>query len=541
MGSSHPNRYCSATVWYVSTFPSLRYPLIMNGAESLVRTLLKSGIDTCFANPGTSEMHFVAALDKVEGMRCILGLAETAVTGCADGYARMAGKPAATLLHCGPGLANGLANVHNARRASTPMVNIVGDHATYHRPFDAPLTADTEGLARAVSHWVRTSTSSTQVGADGAAAVQAALTSPGQIATLILPADTAWNAGGEVAAPLPVPARPAVAPDTLRAIAQVLRSGAPAVLVLAGQALSEAGLEAAHRVAHVSGARLRTPTQVSRMARGRGRPPVDRIPYVVDNAIKVLAGTRNVILVGAKPPTAFFAYPGKPSLTSPPDAAIHLLARPEQDAVAALEWLADELGAPKRVAVPDGPRPEVRSGKFDPEAFAHTFAAVLPENCIVAEDGVTSGRALFPPTFGAPPHDWLQITGGAIGHGFPCATGAALACRDRKVVCVEGDGAGMYTLQALWTQAHEKLDVINVVFANRIYKILHGELLAVGAQPGKAANALFQLAAPALDWVKLAEGMGVEGARVDTLESFADTFKAAAGRRGPFLIEFAIQ
>jgi acetolactate synthase-1/2/3 large subunit len=513
----------------------------MNGAESLIRTLLASGIDTCFANPGTSEMHFVAALDKVDGMRCVLGMAETVVTGCADGYARMTGKPAATLMHCGPGLANGISNIHNARRAETPMLNIVGDHATYHRPFDAPLTADTEGLARAVSHWVRTSSSSARVGADGAAAAQAARTPPGQIATLILPADTAWNDGGEVGAPMPVPTRTAPTPETMVTIARALRSREPAMLVLSGQALSEAGLIAAQRIAHVSGAKLRTPTQIPRMARGRGRPAVDRIPYVVDNALKVLAGLRHVILVGAKPPTAFFAYPGKPSLTSPPDAITHVLARPEQDAVAALKWLADELGAPKSVPFPEvESRPQLVRGKFEPEPFAHTIAALLPENCIVVEDAVTSGRALFAPTFGAAPHDWLQITGGAIGHGFPCATGAAIASPGRKVVCLQADGAGMYTLQSLWTQARERLDVINVVFANRIYKILHGELVAVGAQPGRVSNELFDLARPTLDWIKLAEGMGVEGTRVESLEGFADAFKAASGRRGPFLIEFRI-
>ncbi len=513
----------------------------MNGAESLVRTLLASGVDTCFANPGTSEMHFVAALDKVEGMRCILGMAETVVTGCADGYGRMAGKPAATLLHCGPGFANGIANVHNARRAHSPMVNIVGDQATYHRPFDAPLTSDIEGLARAASHWVRTSASSATVGADSAAAVQAANTAPGQIATLILPADTAWNEGGAVAAPLPVPARPAVAPETLRAIAQVLRSKQPAMLVLYGQALSEAGLAAANRVAQVTGAKLRTPTQVSRMARGRGRVPVDRIPYVVEGALKMLADMKHVILVGAKPPTAFFAYPGKPSLMSPPDSVTHVLARPEQDAVAALELLADELGAPKRVSIPEAElKPQLARGKFEPVAFASTLAALLPENCIVAEDAVTSGRALFAPTFNAAPMDWLQNTGGAIGHAFPCATGAALACPGRKVVCLQADGAGMYSLQALWTQAREKLDVVNVVFANRIYKILYGELVSVGAQPGRASNELFDLARPELDWVKLAGGMGVEATRVETLEGFADVFKSACGRKGPFLIEFRI-
>ena len=513
----------------------------MNGAESLVRTLLASGVDTCFANPGTSEMHFVAALDKVEGMRCVLGMAETVVTGAADGYGRMAGKPAATLLHCGPGFANGLANVHNARRANSPMVNIVGDQATYHRPYDAPLTADTEGLARASSHWVRTSDSAATVGADSAAAVQAANTAPGQIATLILPADTAWNEGGVVAALLPVPARPMVAPDTLRSIAQVLRTKEPAVLVLYGQALSEAGLAAANRVAHASGAKLRTPTQVSRMARGRGRPPVDRIPYAVDGALKMLAGTKHVILVGAKPPTAFFGYPDKPSLMSPADSHTYVLARPEQDAIAALDALADELGAPRLVPITQGgTKPELLRGKFEPEAFAITLAALLPENCIVSEDGVTSGRGLFAPTFNAAPMDWLQNTGGAIGHAFPCATGAAIACPDRRGVCLQADGAGMYSLQALWTQGREKLDVVNVVFANQIYKILYGELVSVGAKPGRASNELFDLARPALDWVKLAAGMGMEAVRVDTLETFADVFKSACGRKGPFLIEFRI-
>lgn len=513
----------------------------MNGAESLVRTLIAGGIDTCFANPGTSEMHFVAALDKVEGIRCVLGMAETVVTGCADGYARMAGKPASTLLHCGPGLANGLANMHNARRALSPMVNIVGDHATYHRRFDAPLTADTEGLARAISHWVRTSASSATVGADGAAAVQAAKTAPGQIATLILPADASWNEGGVIAPPLPISVRGSVPLENVRAIAQALRTGEPAVLILSGRALSEAGLIAANRVAHVSGATLRASNPVARMARGRGRVPVDRVPYVVDSALRMLSGTKHLILVGAKPPTAFFAYPGKPSLMAPPDAVTHVLALPEQDGVAALEQLADELGAPKTAPIAESEaKPEPGRGKFTPEAFAGTLAALLPENCIVVEDAVTSGRLLFAYTYHAPAHDWLQITGGAIGHGFPCATGAALACPDRKVVCLEADGAGMFSLQALWTQARERLDVVNVVFANRVYKILHGELLAVGAQPGRASNELFDLSRPELDWVKLAGGMGVEAGRVETLEGFADLFKAASTRCGPFLIEFRI-
>ena len=334
-------------------------------------------------------------------------------------------------------------------------------------------------------------------------------------------------------------------------------------MVLSGAALCEAGLAAAQRIADATGARLFTPSQVARMARGRGRPRVDRIPYAVDRAIELLAGTQHVILVAAKPPTAFFAYPGKPSLVYPPDATVQTLAEVEEDAVNALEMLADEVGGNNgkngsRIASPAGAsgmtsgsfrtlQQEQRSGiqsaprgAFDPVAFAHTLAPLLPDNCIVMEEGVTSGRALFAPTFDAAPHDWLQITGGAIGQGFPCATGAAIACPDRKVVCLEADGSGMYSLQALWTQAREKADVVNVVFANRTYKILQGELRAVGANPGRASEELFDLARPTLDWVQLAGGMGVEAARVENLEGFADVFTAACARRGPFLIEFVI-
>jgi len=513
----------------------------MNGAESLARTLVAGGVDTCFANPGTSEMHFVSALDRVAGLRCVLGLAETAVAGFADGYARMAGKPAATLFHCGPGLGNAIANLHNAKRAFTPIVNIVGDHATYHRPHDAPLTADTEGLARTVSAWVHTSTSASSVGADAAAAIKAARTPPGGTATLILPADCAWNEGAEPGAPLAPPARAAVSAATIRKIANALRSGQPSMLVLSGAALDEAGLRAANRIAHATGAKLRTPTQIPRMARGRGRVPVDRIPYVVDAALKVLEGTKHLVLAGAKPPVGFFAYPGKPSTLWPEDCAVHTLATVDQDIVGALQALADELAAPRDAPIRDDvAKPELHGGPFNPEAFGLTLAALLPENAIVAEDAVTSGRALFPLTWGAAPHDWIQITGGAIGHAFPAATGAAVACRDRKVICLQADGAGMYSLQALWTQAREKLDVINVVFANRRYAILQGELAAVGAQPGPASKELFDLSRPEIRWTKLAEGMGVEAVRVETLEAFADVFASACTKRGPFLIEFSI-
>lgn len=513
----------------------------MNGAESLVRTLVASGVSTCFANPGTSEMHFVSALDRVPGMRCVLGLAETVVTGCADGYGRMAEHPAVTLLHCGPGLANGLANLHNARRARTRIVNIVGDHATYHAPFDTPLTSDVKGISRTVSDWTRTSMESASVAADGAAAVQAASTAPGRIATLVLPANTAWDEAGGPAEPLLVPARPTVSQDRVNAVAAALCDGSPALLLLAGHALGADALVAAQRVCAASGASLRTTTFVPRMARGRGRVPVDRLPYAIDHARQVLSDRRRVVLVGAQPPAGFFAYPGQSSALWHPDAELLVLARPEHDALDALQRLADALNAPRQVVLPQVvPVEGLPTGAFSSEKFGHLLAQLLPENSIVVEDAVTSGRALFAPTFSAAPIDWLQNTGGAIGAGMPLAAGAAVACPDRKVICLQADGAGMYALQALWTQARERLDVLTVVFSNRRYQILQGELKAVGAQAGPASEQLFSLGNPDIDWVGLAGSMGVQGRRVESFESFADVFRSASRTRGPFLIEFVI-
>ena len=512
----------------------------MNGAESLARTLIAAGIDTVFANPGTSEMHFVAALGRVPGLRCVLGLAETVVTGCADGYGRVAGKPAATLLHCGPGFANGISNLHNARRAFTPIVNVVGDHATWHRPHDPPLASDTEGLARTVSRWVRTAMDAPSVGQRAVEAVQAALAPPGAIATLVLPADCAWNEGGEPAKGLAIPSRAAVASERVESAARTLALRQPSVLMLSGAALTEDGLHHARRIAHATGARLFGPSQVPYIARGHGRPPVDRVPYAVDAALKVLAGTRHLILAGAKPPVAFFGYPGKPSEMWPKDCEVLELARVEEDVVGALEALADALGAPRNPPLAVLPAPQAATGAFRPDAFAQTFATLIPEDAIVAEDAVTSGRALFPPTWAAAPHHWMQVTGGSIGYAFPSATGAAVAAPSRKVICLQADGGGMYSLQALWTQAREKLDVVNVVFANRRYAILQGELAAVGATAGPASKELFDLSRPDLDWVKLAGGMGVEAARVDSLERFAEVFRDACRTRGPFLIEFAL-
>src|SRR5215831_4443102 len=515
---------------------------IMNGAESLVRTLVAGGVDVCFANPGTSEMHFVAALDRVEGMRCVLALFEGVVTGAADGYARMSGKPAATLLHLGPGLANGLANLHNAGKAATPVVNIIGDHATYHRRYDAPLTSDIETAARPFCGWVRTSPDAQSVAKDGAEAIAAAITPPGKVAALILPADTAWNDADGIAALPDVPARTRVDAAAIAKAVNVLRSGEPTLILLGGPAVHRDGLEIAGRIAAKTGAKLMAETFNARMERGAGRVPVDRIPYPVDQAVGVLAPFRHIVLIGAKTPVAFFAYPNKPSLLASPDAKIHAVARREDDVLHALAWLADEMGAHNEPFVPAPYAPPApATGKISPESLAKSIGALLPEHAIVVDEGVSTGRGFFPSTRGAHPHDWLQNMGGSIGIGPPLAVGAAVACQGRKVLNLEGDGSAMYTLQALWTQARENLDVTTVIFANRSYAILRYELSQVGAQNvGRKALDMLDLGRPDLDWISLARGMGVPGARIDNMDDFNKRLAEGFATPGPYLIEVVI-
>ena len=514
----------------------------MNGAESLVRTLVGGGVNVCFANPGTSEMHFVAALDRIEGMRCVLGLFEGVVTGAADGYYRMSEGPAATLLHLGPGMANGLANIHNANKASTPMVNIVGDHATYHRRYDAPLTTDIETAAKPFSRWVKTSPDAKSVAADGAAAIVAARTPPGQIATLILPADTAWNEGSGPANVPPAEKPAPVSPEAVAEAARVLRSGEPTLLLVTGRALRQEGLDLAGRIAAKTGARLMAQGSNARTQRGRGRVFVERIPYVVDRALAVMRAAGDLVLVGAREPVAFFAYPDKPSLLSPPEAVGHVLARPEEDLIGALAALADELGARSTPApITNDPPPAPATGAINSEALGRSLAALIPENAIVVDEAVTTGRSFFAPTRSGAPHDWLSNMGGSIGMGMPVATGAAVACPERKVICLEGDGSGMYTLQALWTQAREGLDVTTLLFSNRSYAILKGELANVGAgNPGRKALDMLDLGHPDLDWVGLARAMGVPGARATTMEALNDRLAEGLGTSGPYLIEVVL-
>lgn len=511
------------------------------GADAALETLLACGVNTCFANPGTSELGFVDALDRRPEMRAVLCLQEGVATGAADGYGRMRDSPAATLLHLGPGLANGLACLHNARRASTPVVNVVGDHATYHRRHDSPLTTDLPGVAAPFTDWFRSSEVADSVAGDIVAAVAAAGTPPGRVATLALPADSGWTQTDKTAPPpdLPKPGPPDEA--AIEEARRLLTTGGKALMILAGRALRRAPLRDAARIAAHTGADMLAPTHNARVERGAGIPAIERIPYPVRDALAALVRYDRIILVGAREPAAFFAYPGLPGTLLPGGSRVHTLATASQDLPAALAALADALEAP---AVPVGlqsPSAAPSGSALCPVTIAKILSQHMPEHSIVAEDAVSSGRGLFAPTAGAAPHDWLQTTGGAIGHGLPMATGAAIACADRPVICLQADGAGMYCLQALWTQAREGLNVTTVIFANRRYAILQNELRNLGFPgAGFSAQRLTNLDNPPIQWTALARGLGVPAQQVDTAKGFEDALRRSLASEGPSLIEALI-
>ncbi len=510
----------------------------MNGAVALINTLVDGGVDVCFSNPGTSEMHFVAALDTVPRMRGVLALFEGVATGAADGYARIAGRPAAVLLHLGPGLGNGLANLHNARRAHVPLVVVVGDHATYHKKYDAPLESDIDAVAGSVSGWVRRTQNSADVAADAAAAIAAAASGP-QIATLILPADVSWTEGARPAAAAPAPPEQAapLSPEALEA----LRSGEPAVLMVGGDATRARGLAAAARIAQATGARLLCETFPTRLERGAGVPAVERLAYFAEAATAQLDGAKHLVLAGAKSPVSFFAYPNMPSDLVPAGCGVHVLAG-HRGAADALEALADEVAPGTTAPVADASRPALPTGALTSASAAGVIGALLPERAIVVDESNTSGLSLPQATAGAPAHDWLTLTGGAIGYGIPAAVGAAVAAPDRPVLCLESDGSAMYTISGLWTQARENLDVTTVLYDNSAYDILRVELqrVGVGSAPGPKALDLLDLSRPAIDFVRISEGMGVPARRVTTCEEFADALRAAFAEPGPHLIDAVV-
>jgi len=512
----------------------------MNGAESLLTTLVNNDVEVCFTNPGTSEMHFVAALDEVDGMRCVLCLFEGVLSGAADGYARMAGKPASTLLHLGPGLGNSLANIHNAKKGSVPMVNIVGDHATYHLQYNAPLTSDIEGIAGPVSHWVKTSTSPDEIATDAAEAVRQAGFS--QIATLVLPADVSWgenSLGAQEAVAIAEPAT--VDPSLVQQAITMLQSDRNTMIMIGGRVISHANGLALSQISKVSGARVATETFPGRVSRGAGAGIVERLPYLAELAIDYMKDVEQLIVVGANSPVSFFAYPGVPSCIAPKDCDELVLALADDNIDQVLAALVTGLGADS--VTPDtyslNP-PELPTGTLDAAAIGAALARLMPENAIVVDEGITSGLACYPMTASAQPHDWLNLTGGSIGWGLPATVGAAIACPDRKVISLEGDGSAMYTIQSLWTMARENLDVAIVIFNNAKYSILELEFARTGARggkPGPKASSTLDIGTPNMDFVALAEGMGVAGGTATTAEEFVAQLQKAIDTPGPYLID----
>jgi acetolactate synthase-1/2/3 large subunit len=511
----------------------------MTGAECVLRTLAANGIRVCFMNPGTSEMQLVAALDRVPEVRGVLCLFEGVCSGAADGYARMTRRPAATVLHLGPGLANALANLHNARKGYSPVVNIVGEHSTQHLEYDAPLSADIGLFAQTVSGYIRTPADVDEIGDATADTIEGAVRPPCGVATLIVPADYSWtetHGAPRKIAPVP-PAPPS--PECIRAAAAVLRSGASAGILLGGRALTGPGLAAAGRIAASTGARIFAARYAARMESGRGRFQPERIPYFPEAALATLFGLRHLILVESKPPVSFFGYPATPSYLAPPNCAVHEIASLDQDGTAALEALAAELGS-KSSGSPGQPRAidPPPDGVLTPDSIGRVVAALMPENAIVSDEMVSSGEAVWRHLLHAPPHDHLPVTGGSIGQGLPVAAGAAFACPERKVIALEADGSAMYTLQSLWTMARESLDVAIVIFANRRYRILDIEMQRTKATGfGAAAEGMIDIGNPVLDWVFLSNGLGVPATRATTAGEFAAQFAVAMREPGPRLIE----
>ncbi|GGG20232.1 acetolactate synthase I/II/III large subunit [Rhodococcoides trifolii] len=510
----------------------------MIGSQALIRTLVDAQVSVCFMNPGTSEMHFVHSLDSVPEMRGVLTLFEGVATGAADGYARIADKPAAVLLHLGPGLGNGLANMHNARRAHSPIVAVVGAHATFHEKYDAPLQSDIESVARTVSGWVHTSGLPRDVAEDGAEAVAAAMTAPKQIATLVLPADVSWSEGAEPVAPHPAQLAPAVPSIKVSSISRSLASQQNTVILLGGPALGERGLRAASRIAAATGVHLLAECFPARLERGAGVPNVDRVAYLAEAAQEQFDGVTRILLAGAVSPVSFFAYPGKVGDLVPEGCVVETLAGLDQDIVGALEAVARDVAAeaePVLSAAVDTPRP---TGELNVMTLAAAIAHTLPDNAIVVDEANTSGFALPAATAGAPRHSLLTLTGGAIGQGMPVAVGAAIAAPDRRVVNLESDGSALYTIQALWTQARENLDVTTILINNSSYAILRMELLRVGADnPGPRALEMLDLSKPDVDFTAIATGLGVSAVRVTTVDELVDAIERANSTPGPSLIE----
>ncbi len=625
----------------------------MNGAQFFMSTLASNGVSVCFANPGTSELHLVEAIDSTDGMRGVLTLFEGVATGAADGYGRMTDRPAAVLLHLGPGLANGLANLHNARRAGSPVICIVGEQALYHRKYDPPLNvlSGIDSLASSVSAVVLMPVSASERGLEGVATKaiasivagasgdmggegglytgfytdvtgssgsgyevsdsrDRATRRAGRVATILMPADISWTdvssvddlsakvqnasiqgvaaqaSGAQVAdmedkgtkgASAQATGIPATSVSTaitqetdngtVEKVAGLLDAGGKTCFLLGGRALRERPIRIVADIASLTGARVFAEALPARIQRGGSIPVVDRLGYLPEIAIDQLSGIDNLILVDSPAPVSFFAYKGVPSLLAPSSCQVIDLASGFDDIEGTLGHLGEAVsklygdtrtsglasaaggsevgessdGSDKSAAgvaegiSDDSPLP---SGKLDGDSLGKIFAALLPENSIVVDEGVSEGLWAYIHSIDSPVHDWLCLSGGAIGQGMPLSIGAATACPDRKVINLEADGSAMYTIQSLWTQARESLDIVTIILANRSYRLLQIEMDRLNIdRSGPSSNGLTGIASPEIDYASIARSMGVSAVRVDDADAFASAFSDALSAHGPHLIE----
>jgi len=518
----------------------------MNGAQAFFKVLLDGGVDTIFGCPGTSEMQIIQELGQTN-VHAVLGLQENVVTGMAHGYGVMTGKPSLSLLHVACGISNGLANMHNGRRAGAPMVVFAGGVAANHEVNNPEhqMLLRPQQIAAAATDWQREALTSDLLADCAAEALQVANTGYGKVAMVFGPAQTFWEEATilEDQTRPPIPPR-RVSASTIKEIAESIQSGKKTCLLLGGHALREEALEVAGRISAATGAELWQDYIVARLQRGAGRVPVKRIPYVVEAGVEALKDFEQIVLVGNQIPIPTFSYKGKPLTKVPEGCAIKTLGTTECDLLQALTDLADAVNAPAKAPVhQDRAKGVAPTGVLNEAAICQSIVAAMPDNVIVVDEGNMESFNFPELTAGAAPHDFMQApTGGAIGAGASVAIGASVAAPDRKVVCLEGDFSLNLNIMSLWTMAKQNSNICLVIMNNGGSQALRMELARVrpGDETDKALDMLL-IRDPEIDYVKIAEGNGLSATRATTAEEFHQQFVAAMKKKGPHVIDAQVE
>ncbi len=513
----------------------------MMGAQWMLKSAAAAGIEVCFANPGTTELPFVAAMDRATEIRPLLGLFEGVCSGAADGYYRIRRKPAMTLTHLGPGFANAIANFHNARRARSAIFNVIGEHMSWHVAADPPLASDIESLARPVSAGVwRADTPATLHNAT-VGALQG-LQQRGGIQTLILPMDLQEDpVQHSIAAPVAAQAAADYDAAAVATVAADITAGRKVLLYLGADALGEAALRRLARLAALPNVELVGETFPAASEHGRGLPAIKRLVALAEKAHPYLLGFERVAVLAAEPPVAFFGARGLPSHLGDP-ARMATVCGPGGRVAEALEEL---LARVRPAAAPASTVQRVSDTdlgeSLTPESASRVVAAHLPANAIVSAEGATLGFPFNALASQAERHTTIVLTGGAIGQGLPSAFGASVAAPDRKVVALQSDGSALFTIQALWSMAREGSDVVVILASNQRYNILINEMSRNGyALTSPPVRDLLNLARPAVDWQALSTSFGVPSNRVESVSALRRAFQAALAERGPRLIEVVL-